>query len=925
LDFDGPDGFHSVATQRPLTWSLANPSSPEQACDLMAAVHRTILLVDVAGFGDLRRTNLNQVSVRRDLYHLLQLACERSGIRWSECDHEDRGDGVLVLAPPDIPKAAFVEALPQELVAALRLHNSAGSAEEQIRLRVALHAGEITYDEHGVVGRSVNLAFRLLDAAVLKEALARSTGTLAVITSPWFFDEVVWHSPAADRARYSRVRVTVKETDALAWICLPDSDVPPSAVPAPRPVTRLPVPQQLPTRTRHFVGREHELGQLTDLLHETSRSGTVVITAINGTAGIGKTTLALHWAHMVKSEFPDGQLHVNLRGFDPGEPMEADQALHGFLRALGVGADAVPADLETKAALYRSLLAERRMLVVLDNARSADHVRPLLPASPTCAVLITSRRRLDSLAVREGAYRVVLDVLTQEDALALLSERVGREHVAAEPGAAAELAELCVRLPLALSIVAARAAEQATLPLNALAQELLDERDRLDSLDLGDTDLSLRAVFSWSYNELSPDAAGLFRLLGVHPGPDADLYVCCSLIGTTTRARTLLNELTRAHLITEYPTGRFRFHDLLRAYATEQSRQQAFVSERANAIEKILEYYLRMALRADRAIQPCRDGVIQAALPHSELDLPEITTYADGIEWFATKSAVLFELVRFAANEGFAEHTWRLAWACTTFFRRSGRWQERALVHRTALAATRRSGDRRGQATVLRHLAPAIARLGDHDEALAHLREAIEMFDALDDDKGAVAAHLACTRVFEAQEKYAEALEQAQRAWDLVHGSDNRLSKGDALTAMGRQLSLLGRHTEALPLCEEALAHYSAVEHMEGEADVLINIGSIEQKLDRNEWAVSHYRRSLEIDRALGDRYWEAYALEHLGDACLAIGDQQEAEQHWQEALAIFRDLQHPDADRVRTRLSALSGRPRDTKPLRHRSEGFEE
>ncbi|MEC3979201.1 tetratricopeptide repeat protein [Amycolatopsis sp. H20-H5] len=870
----------------------------------MTAVHRTILIVDVAGFTDPRRTSLNQVSIRRDLYRLLRLACERSGIPWEDCRHEDRGDGVLALAPPEIPKAHFVDELPRQLASELRAHNGTAAAEEQIRLRIALHAGEVTYDENGVVGSSVNLAFRLLDSAALKEALAGSSGTLAVITSPWFYDEVVWQSPAADRARYTRVRVNVKETDTVAWICLPDSEEQLSALPRERQPG---APHQLPTGTRQFVGRERELAQLTGLLSQTTKNnGTVVITAIDGTAGIGKTTLALHWAHLVKDDFHDGQLYVNLRGFDPREPMEADQALHGFLQALGVGADAIPSEVEAKSALYRSLLADRRMLIVLDNARSAEHVRPLLPASPSCTVLITSRRRLDSLTVHEGAYRVVLDVLTGKDSLALLSERVGRARLAADPVAAAELAELCVRLPLALSIVAARADRQAESPIRELVRELRDERGRLDSLDLGDTDLSLRTVFSWSYNELSPDAARLFRLLGAHPGPDVDLHACGSLVGRTARARTLLGELVRANLIDEHRTGRFRFHDLLRAYATEQARQQPFAAERAEAIEKILKYYLEKALHADKAIQPCRDGVFQTAPFPSVPDDPEIVTYADGIAWFAAEATVLLELVSLAAEEGFPAQTWRLAWACTTYFRRSGRWQERALVHRTALAATRESGDVAAQATVLRHLAPAIARLGDHDEALTLLDEAIGMFREQGNSNGAVAAHLACTRVLEVQRNYAAAVVHAQRAWELVRDGENRLSKGDALTALSRQLAQVGKPAEGLPLCEEALAHYAAVGHKEGEADVLANLGSIEQQLGRHERAIEHYRRSLEIDQELGDRYWEAYTLEHLAAAYLALGDRLEAEQHLRKALVILMDLKHPDAESLHAELDKL-------------------
>jgi tetratricopeptide (TPR) repeat protein len=860
-------------------------------------------VVDVAGFGDPRRTNLHQVAVRQGLYDLLTLAFEQSGIPWQECHNEDRGDGVLVLVAPDVPKQAFVESLPRELLAGLRRHNGSRGAQEQIRLRMALHAGEVHYDEHGVVGRSVNLAFRLLDAEVFKDALARSAALLGVITSAWFYEEVVWHGPGAEA--YVQVRVTVKETEATAWICLPDAGVP--AVVAPVSPSVPSAPHQLPAGARQFVGRVAELDRLTGLLDDAARADAVVITAIDGTAGIGKTTLAMHWAHRVKSRFPDGQLHVNLRGFDPREPLDPAQALHGFLQALGVGADAIPGDLEAKAALYRSLLAERTMLVLVDNARSSDHVRPLLPGSPTCLVLITSRQRLDGLVVREGAYRIELDALPREDAQALLAERIGGRRLTGEPRAAAELAELCVRLPLALSIVAARAEGQPDMPLAALVRELRDERNRLDSLDLGDIDLSLRAVFSWSYNELSADAARLFRLLGVHPGPDIDRYACAALTGSVTRAGALLKELTASHLIAEHTVGRFRFHDLLRAYAIELVESEDHAAERTEAAEVLLGYYLRAASRADRIIQPCRDGVVRVPDAQPQSDGPGITNYAEAIAWYAAESGVLLGLVTFALDRGFAEYAWQLAWASTTFLRRSGRWQERVSVHRTAVAATGRSGDRRAQATAKRHLAQALARQNEYDEAHDLLCAAAEVVDVSDDSTEAVATHLACARVLKARGDDGEALEHARHAWELVRETGDVLGQGDALSELGKQLSLSGNdHAEALRLCERALDHYSMLRHQEGQADVLLNLAAIELRLGRPEWAAQRARESLELDRLLGDRYWEAKALELLGDACIAAGDRIVAGQVWRESLAIFTDLRHPDADRLRSNLANL-------------------
>lgn len=848
-----------------------------------AAVHRTILVVDVAGFGDTSRTNLHQVTVRDGLYDALTRAFHAAGIPWEDCDHEDRGDGVLVMVPPEIAKSAFVETLPQALIEALRAHNELHAPEEQIRLRMALHAGEIHYDDHGVVGRAVNLAFRLLDAAVLKSALAHSESLLALITSGWFFEEVVWHSQKAGRETYREARVTAKETDTQAWICLPGTAVPP-ALRAPLPAGRkVPVPRQLPLELRQFVGREHEIAQLSDL---------APITTIDGTAGVGKTSLAVHWAHRVKHRFPDGQLHVNLRGFDAREPMDPDQALHGFLQALGVAPAGIPAGLEDKAALFRSQLADQRVLIVLDNARTADQVRPLLPGSPTCAVIVTSRNRLEGLTVREGARRIALDNLSTQEAIALLAERMGAERIAAEPDATTALLDSCARLPLALSIAAARAASQPDLTVSGLVAQLRDQRGRLDVLDLGDDDLSLRAVFSWSYNVLSPAAARLFRLLGVHPGPDIDVFACGALAEPPAAP---LHELTSAHLLTQPVTGRYRFHDLLRVYATGLAEDDP---ERLGAGEALLEYYLQAAYLADRHIQPVRRSWSPATRP--AVQLPEITSYTSAMRWFAAEHTTLLTMIAFAADYGFTSYAWRLAWSCTTFLRRTGRLQERATVHQTALAATRRDNDNEGKTIALRHLANAVARLGRHGEALEYLNEADRMFRLWPNGTAEFRNHLAFTRVYEAMGRPDLALRHAQSALDLTQGIGDSFQHADVLTAMGHQLALLERHAEALPLCEQALELYVRLDHVEGQADVLLTIGDIERDLGDQDKAVLSYRRSRDLDRMLGDRYWEAMALERLGEVQRVTEEAASAEKSLREALTILEDLRHPDADRLR-------------------------
>lgn len=862
--------------------------------DFPAAVHRTVLVVDVSAFGDRRRTNLHQLAVRHGLYGVLERAFGEAGVPWTERDHEDRGDGVLVILPPTVAKSTLVEALPIQLVTALREYNAGRPSEESIRLRLALHAGEIHYDDHGVVGRAVNHTFRLLDAPAFTLAHARSGGLLSMITSAWFFDEVVWHSVSAARDTYSRIRVTAKETDAIAWIRLVDGK--PVSQDEPSPKVRPSAPHQLPPSTRQFVGRDAELAQLTALLtRQESGSGSVIVT-IDGTAGIGKTALALEWAHRVRDRFPDGELHVNLRGFDEQDPLDSSQVLDSFLQTLGVHPQAIPARHDAKSALYRSMLSERRMLLVLDNARSSDHVRPLLPASPICLAVVTSRNRLDSLLVREGAHRIALDVLSDAAALALIAERIDHARLEGDPGSTAELVRRCAHLPLALSVAAARAANQPALSLRGLLKELHDERRRLDALDLGEPDLNLRAVFSWSYSVLSPEAARLFRLLGIHPGADIGLSACRSL---SDDAPIALRELTSAHLVSEYRPGRFRLHDLLRAYAAELA---ATDPERPAAAARLVDHYLITALHAERYLLPHRYGrdKIVGELP---LDEAALVDADEAMDWFTDEHPTLLALVGFAACYGLNSHAWRLGWACTTFLRRTGRWSERAAVQRAALDAAVRGRDRLGEATSRRNLATAIARVGEIDEAVTLLGKAMELHEELGDEVGMFKSHLACMRVLSARGGHVEALQHAKLAWNLVRDHPDRLAHADALTAMADQLSALRRDGEAHPLCTQAFELYTSIGHLEGQANALLILGDIERALDRPVQAVEHYRHSYALDRKLGDRYWGAIAAERLADVYPDDADRVGA---LREALATYQEIRHPAAERVEARLATL-------------------
>ncbi|GLZ28378.1 hypothetical protein Lesp02_05680 [Lentzea sp. NBRC 105346] len=514
--------------------------------------HRTILAVDIEGFGSPQRSDADQVALRSGMYRAFRAALSNSGLEWADCHVEDRGDGVLALLPPTMPKASVVDTLPSQLIAAIDRHNSTHTPEARIRMRVAVHAGEVHHDDHGVVGSSVNFVFRILDSAALKSALATSAAPLGLVVSPWFYDEVVRHSAALDADEYRRIEVNVKETTIGAWIRLP-------GIPQDRRTTV--VPRQLPAYTPHFVGRNEELRALAD-----TDANTVIVSSIDGTAGVGKTALALLWAHQAADRFPDGQLYVDLCGFDrSAEPVASSDALDGFLDALGLP---IPADPEEARSLYRRTQADRRMLVVLDNARDAAQVRPLLATAPGCLTVVTSRSRLDPLVVREGARRINLGTLRPDEAAALLGRYLGPGRVAAERRAATAIIDSCGHLPLALTIAAAHAATRPDLTLEQVAAELRAERQRIEDL-MFDSD-PVKPAVSWVCRALSPEAARVYQLLAQQAGAEFGTPIAAGLAGTSeAETAAILSGLSRARLVEEHAPGRYRFHDLVRRSALE--------------------------------------------------------------------------------------------------------------------------------------------------------------------------------------------------------------------------------------------------------------------------------------------------------------------------------------------------------------------
>jgi DNA-binding SARP family transcriptional activator/Tfp pilus assembly protein PilF len=673
------------------------------------------------------------------------------------------------------------------------------------------------------------------------------------------------------------------------------------------------VPRQLPVATRHFAGRAGALKALAGLVAETGEaSRAVVISAIEGTAGIGKTTLAVHFAHQVAEQFPDGQLYVNLRGFDPdGPPMAPDEAIRMFLAALGTPPDQIPAALDAQAALYRSLLAGRRMLVLLDNARNTDQVRPLLPASPGCLVLVTSRSQLTSLIAAEGAYPLTLDLLTATEAGELLARRLGPERVAAEAAAADELIELCARLPLALSITGARAASQPALPLASVAADLRDAGGRLDALDAGHGAANVRAVFSCSYQQLDTTAARIFRLLGLHPGPDIAAPAAASMAGVPLRqARAALAELARAHLLAEPAPGRFAFHDLLRAYAAERAHADDSDDDRWAATRRMLDHYLQTACPAAIVVHPSRRPVTPSA-PQPGVSPELLDDAGQALAWFEAEHRVLMAASAQALAAGFDTHAWQIPWALGRFLDLRGPWHDWVAVEQIALAATQRLGDRAAEAYAHWRLGHAHGRLGDNEASYTHLQHTLKIYTGLGDRAGQADAHTALAIALGIQGRDADALSHAQQALQLFTAVGDQPGRALALNGVGWFYAQLGDHRQALSYCGQALELYQELgSYPQMEAGTWDSLGYAHLHLDDHAEAAACYRRALDLFRQAGDVLGVAETLGHIGDAHHAAGQADEARVAWQEALAILDELHHPGFGQVRAKLAQLGPAP---------------
>ncbi|MEU8113256.1 BTAD domain-containing putative transcriptional regulator [Micromonospora sp. NPDC048947] len=669
------------------------------------------------------------------------------------------------------------------------------------------------------------------------------------------------------------------------------------------------LPAQLPPDVVHFTGRAEQLSWLDGLVAVLeNRCGTVTIT---GTAGAGKTTLAVHWAHRASKWFPDGQLFADLEGFGAsGGLVGPDEVVRGFLTALGVASDRIPVDLSARIGLYRSLLAGRRMLILLDNVRRADQVGSLIPGSAGCMVLITSRNELPAL-VMNGGRPLVLGLMNDAEARQLFTSRIGAERLTGGSEVIDQLVATCAGLPLALAILAARASTQPQLSLSALADQLRQGSDDLAAFADEDGAFDVRTVFSWSYRILPAQAAELFRLLGLHPGPEISLSAAAALVGVPAKQiRPVLAHLARAHLVNERYPGRYVCHELLRTYAAELAGSEESEVVRRAALGRLIRHYARMAAIADRLIAPYRHPGRPAArfdvvlsMDCGEVDQPfgDIDT---ALAWFATEYQVLLLVIEQAFRCGFHQEVCELAWNLTSFLDRRAYWQDQAVVQRTALAAARQLGDLALEARTHRGLARAYLRLGRYEDAAHELRQALGRFEALGDDAGRASAELSLADLCERRGRIREALAHAERAFALFGGAGYQPGQANALNAVGWCHARLGDHARALADCARALRLQRLLGDHRGAAYSWDSIGYANHGLARYRPAVRSFQEALALFREVGDRFAEAGSLARLGDARQAAGDRAAGRAAWSQALTILTELGHPGATEVRARLA---------------------
>jgi tetratricopeptide (TPR) repeat protein len=669
------------------------------------------------------------------------------------------------------------------------------------------------------------------------------------------------------------------------------------------------VPRQLPPDVAHFTGREAELGKLDSIVHSAvvEQPSAVVISAIAGTAGMGKTSLAIHWAHTVRGIFPHGELYVNLRGYDPGLPLTAEQALIGFLRALDVPDERIlNADREELSALFRSLLAQRRMLIVLDNATSSEQVRPLLPGSSTCVVVVTSRSRLSGLMARDGAHRISLDRLSPAEAVVLLRSIVGSERIDGELDAAVELSRSCCCLPLALRIAAERIAARPHLSVSGFVDELRSADTALEVLTTDDDEqTAVRSVFSWSYRTLPVDAARVFRLLGLFPGHDIEVRAAGALTSMSiSEVRRVLDGLASVYLIEEIGRGRYRFHDLLRAYANERATIEESAVDRTEALRRVMLWYLHSSDSAIRSLRAHGEDVELGELEDNLLPL-SFGSRVEALQWLDQESANLLTFIHYASETHHHALAWQLPTVLTDLLWRQN-LPDVVLIYQKALNSARVLHDRLGELRVLSNLGDIHLDMEQFDSATDCFGQmlTISLEIGREDFEGWALNGFGLVHL--RRRNWSQAIEYLRRAAAVFNQVENVVVRANALANLGDALREARQYEEAIECCHRSLAILKESDNRAHEATALRALGWIYLDKCQYEESIRQFHLALTIDHEFDNRFDEGRTQNGIGSALFLAGDPERAREAWLVALKIFEELGSPQATEVRTHLDNL-------------------
>jgi tetratricopeptide (TPR) repeat protein len=908
--------------------------------------HRSILVVDIEAFS--QRTNRVQLDLHRRLRRLLQGALQAGNIGKDACEWEDRGDGFLITIGAEVPKSRLLDPVIPQLVEQVEAHNRTAEPVRQLRLRVVVHAGEVLRDPKANVGLAVVAACRLLDSPELRVHLKATSRPLAVAVSDWIYREVVQHGYGSiDRAAYQPMPFTSKNTVDHAWVYVPgDVTVPATTTSTRRRLRRPPdqptgthddtleprdagaqeetaIPADLPGDIPSFTGRSKELKTLRRLFaapRRRSQAGLIVVSAIAGKGGVGKTALAVHAAYQLQQQFPDGQLYVNLHGAER-QALQPGDVLARLLRALGIPSDLIPEGVDERAELYRRRLSRRRVLIVLDNAADEAQVRPLLPGGGNSAVLITSRALLAGL---DTAATIRLDGLQEDEAIDLLSKLVGRARAEEEPEAATTISRLCGYLPLAIRIAGAKLNANPQLPLTKFADQLTDQHRRFDTLHVGDLDL--RASFALSYQQLTADQQRLFRLLGLPEGPSIGVPAAAALLNQqVTEAENLLEQLVVLNLLERPTLERYQLHDLLRLFASEQAISEESESERTMALQRLFTFYLATTQRADEHIRPGRPIDSELATSPQQLSFRGLS---EASEWLEQERATLVNAVQQAAAipsssriagelanalRGFFElrsyftdweqtgeaaltaaelqrdtralATARLNFGIVALQRR--RLDQAMRLLGEALRGYEQVGHRLGQARALTSIGNLHRDRGEYDLAVRVLREGLDLRRTQGDRHGeAVTLHLLGLLV--EQRNHQQALAHFKQSLELFDRFDDRWGQVNVKYRRGAVYRDQGLTTDAIDAFEQTLTLSREVGHRGREADALTELGLLHHGLGDDEQSIPYLQDALRVRRSIGDQYGEATTLRYLGEVHRANGQHQQARVCWKAAIELF-------------------------------------